>query len=145
MIVSPQFLETKEIDFGVFPIYENGNLTWKIDGEDISRNASDFWGANKSDVRYVRYKSALDWYHKPIASQLHDVYSSNHSAFDKLGPKACFEMYNASLLSGHSHSFIVLNSTMNFENMTAEMPGLWKTWTNFSLPNTDMEAMPLFW
>lgn len=144
LLVSPQFVDNADIKLGPFPTYDNGTLTWTIDGKNISRDAQDFWG-NESDYQYDRYKSELDWYHKPIASQMRDIYSSSHSAFDKVDPKACFEMYDASLLSGHSHSFFVLNGLVDFDGLTAGTGNIWPNWTNYFLPGTDMQTMPLFW
>lgn len=145
VIISPPFLRTTEINFSAFPAYQNETLTWNINGTNISRDATEFWGADTDHW----YTSELSWYQTPVASQLHDAYMSDPSAFDKINPQDCFKMYGASLLSGHSHVLVVLNESTTYDNVTdLDMEDKWHKLPDWSVlfpPEADLRDMPYYW
>ena len=133
LLVSSEFLETREIDFAIF--------------RERYRNRTD--EADRTGV------ARLKWYDTSIASELHDVYTFNRSHFNRLEPEECSQVYSRPLLSGHSHLLLVLDPTTDSSNMmgtngvivngTIPLGTLWPNWTAIGLNAVDAKRMPYFW
>jgi hypothetical protein len=131
VMVSSQFLDTETIDFTVFP----KNLTYSSDPASY-------------------YSSDLAWYNTSIASQLHAAYYSDRPAFDRLNPKDCFDMYNTTILSGHSHLLLVMSDAavknISSRPRVSQYPypppnEMWPNWSDYSFPEVDAKVTSYFW
>ena len=115
IVVEPNLLRQRDIDFAVFEKLNQSSVT-------------------------TRYQSTS---RPPIASQLHDIYVSQPSTFDKLSPEKCKETYGSPVLLGHSHVIVV---TTGFEeDPNATTFGRWPSWSDIGLNAVDAQRMPRHW
>jgi hypothetical protein len=103
----------------------------------------------------LTYSSDPAWYNTPVASQLHAAYHADHLTFDRLNPKDCFDMYNTTILSGHSHLLLVMNdaavNNISSRPRVSQYPypyrneTYWPNWSDYSFPEADAKVTPYFW
>jgi hypothetical protein len=128
VFVFSQFLDSRDADFTVFP-------------EPISATGELIYKGNR--IVYM-----VPWYNLPIVSQLHAVYQRDPLSFDRFEPPECVELYDRSILTGHSHLLVILNQTIDrdAEDVGSSSEAMfWPTWTDLNLSKAIAAATPQFW
>lgn len=121
-------LRTEDVDFTIFPKQFPGSWnasTWDYDSETLA-----------------------EWYNKPTVPQLRALFLADRSAFDRLDPQQCIDIYGGDILSGHSHAFAIVDPTVEDTNSVVYPPlnhSLFRSWTLLGFSEADAEATPLYW